>query len=123
MGGGLKLFIRRHIEPQFYKTLWVLSAVLTISLVVLFANGPSQHYQWIVLCSAGLGVVLATIGWVWTGRVRIEMACKSNALLMLDRLSAPEVFTLKTKAYEYMRDYQDWRKTVKVTDLQCLLTN
>lgn len=63
----------------------------------------------IIFIGALLAIVLATIGWIWSGRMAILMSRKSNSLSLLERLSSAYVSELKGTVYKYISEYNDFQ--------------
>jgi Domain of unknown function (DUF4760) len=101
-------FALRYIEPRFYGALWLLGAALLASLIGLLIHDIKGNKDGIILVASLLGVDLATIGWMWTGRLTADMARRTNALALLQRLSGADVDNWKNKVYPYIAEYRKW---------------
>lgn len=64
----------------------------------------------ITLVAAMLAIIIATIGWIWSGRMAILMTRKTNALALLQRINSPEVNALKDKVYPYIEAYDKFKR-------------
>lgn len=65
----------------------------------------------IIFLGAMLAITLATIGWVWSGRMGILMTRKTNALSALERLGSLEVNNLKDVVYPYIEAYDEFKRS------------
>lgn len=64
----------------------------------------------IIFLGAVLAIIVGTIGWMWTGRMSILMARKTNALAILERLSSDYVSSLKKNVYPYVALYAEFQE-------------
>lgn len=107
----MKEFARKFIEPNFYKGLWIAAAALLLTAAILLGlgikYGLDTYYPWIVLITALSGVVLATLGWIWTGRLQIQMQRDTNALSLLARIHEVDTYDIKEVVYQYILAYED----------------
>jgi hypothetical protein len=108
--GGLKNFAIRHLEPRFYGALWCLGAVAIVVIAVLAYNDVAGNKDEIAFAGAMLAIVIATIGWIWSGRMSIMMARKTNAIGLLQRLATPEINELKDDVYPYIEAYDKFKR-------------
>ncbi|MEO8374271.1 MAG: hypothetical protein ABI471_03535 [Sphingomonas bacterium] len=65
----------------------------------------SRFKDIIIFIGGMLALIAGTIGWMWSGRMSILMARKTNALAVMERLSSTYVASLKVKVYKYVAEY------------------
>jgi hypothetical protein len=106
-----KKFAIKHLEPRFYGALWCVGASIFAAMVILAIADANIHREKIVFLAGGLAIVLATIGWIWSGRMGIIMARKTNALQMLARISGPDVNKIKEIVYPYIEKYEEFKRS------------
>lgn len=104
-----KKFTIKHLEPRFYGALWVLGTLTIVAIIGFGIYDYSASREKIIFLSAQLALIIATIGWMWSGRMNILMARKTNAIALLERLSSSHVSELKAKVYPYIADYNDFQ--------------
>lgn len=110
MLAAIKKIAIRHLEPRFYGALWV-CGVLTLGAIAIFASmDMSIHKDKIIFLSAQLALIVATIGWMWSGRMNVLMSRKTNAMNLLERLSSDHVSVLKGKVYPYIAAYSEFQE-------------
>ena len=76
--------------------------------MALLNPGPDRNR--IVFLGGVLTITMATIGWIWSGRMTILMARKTNALAMLQRIGSPDVNKLKDVVYPYIEEYDKFKR-------------
>ena len=88
----------------------------------------AENKDEITLLAGLLALVIATIGWLWSGRMAIMMSRKTNAIAALQRISGPEIGLVKDKVYPYMEAYDKFKRSdcgdrpvMPETDVQRLL--
>lgn len=79
-------------------------------MIALTARDRAGFREEITLLAALLALIIATIGWIWTGRMAILMSRKTNALALLQRLGSPDVNALKDVVYPYMEEYDKYKR-------------
>ena len=79
-------------------------------MCVLAAMDAGRFKEEIVFLGAILALALATIGWIWSGRMGVLMTRKTNALHLLERLSSDYVSSLKKKVYPYIAAYNEFQE-------------
>ena len=125
-----KNILVKHLEPRFYGALWYVGAAIAATMAILTAVDRAVYREEIIFLGALLAIVLATIGWIWSGRMGVLMARKTNALGLLERLSSDYVSQLKTSVYSYMEEYNEFladdcskpRPTMPVREIEQLLS-
>lgn len=70
----------------------------------------SSFREEITLLAGLLAITVATIGWIWSGRMAILMSRKTNALALLQRIGSPEVNKLKDEVYPYIEAYDGFKR-------------
>ena len=78
-----------------------------MTLYLVFSDAET-NYKWIVLTTSVAGACLATVGWMWTGRVNLAMMQSTNALHLLARSNENSIFALKEKVYPYIQEYENF---------------
>ena len=70
----------------------------------------STYKEEVTLLAALLALTVATIGWLWSGRMGILMARKSNALSLMERISSVDVNKIKASVYPYIEAYDKFKR-------------
>lgn len=112
---AIKRFAIKNLEPRFYGALWFLALVVCVAIGILLAKDANGYKDDITLLAAVLAIDVATIGWIWTGRMAILMARKTNALALLERISSPEINQIKEKVYPYIEEYDRFKRSDSAT--------
>lgn len=99
-----------HLEPRFYGALWFAGAATIVAMITLTACDRGAYKEEITLLAAMLAITVATIGWIWSGRMAIMMTRKTNALAALERLGRSEVNDLKDVVYPYIEAYDKFKR-------------
>jgi len=79
-------------------------------MIGLTAWDRSAYREEITLLAALLAITVATIGWIWSGRMVILMARKTNAMALLERIGGPDVNSWKSKVYPYIEAYDKFKR-------------
>lgn len=79
-------------------------------MVTLTYVDRALYREEIIFLGALLAMALATIGWIWSGRMSLMQVRKTNALALLERLSSEHVSALKIKVYAYIADYNEFQE-------------
>jgi len=80
------------------------------AMIVLAWFDPARYREEISLLAALLALSIATIGWLWSGRMAILMARKTNAIAVLERLSGQHVAEIKGVVYPYIEEYNRFKR-------------
>lgn len=80
-------------------------------MIILGINNAGLYKDEITLLAGLLALTIATIGWIWSGRMAILMARKTNALALMARISSAEVNAIKEVVYPYIEKYDNFKKT------------
>ena len=105
-----KEFAVNHLEPRFYGALWYIALAMLIAMAIMGWEDRTRFREEIVFTGALLAIVVATIGWIWSGRMTILMTRKNNALALLERLSSEYVSGLKKVVYGYVSEYNEFQE-------------
>lgn len=109
MINGIKRVAINHLEPRFYGALWITGSLMILAIFIMAFYDRSNLREEIIFVGALLAIVLATIGWIWSGRMTIIMARKTNAIHLLERISSEHVSGLKTVVYPYIQEYDNYK--------------
>ncbi len=82
---------------------------MILAIFIMAFYDRSNLREEIIFVGALLAIVLATIGWIWSGRMTIIMARKTNAIHLLERISSEHVSGLKTVVYPYIQEYDNYK--------------
>jgi hypothetical protein len=80
-------------------------------MIILAYVDKSSYREEITLLAGLLAILIATIGWIWTGRAAIIMTRKTNAIAFLHHISGAEIALLKDVVYPYIEAYDEFKRS------------
>jgi hypothetical protein len=107
----VKAFAVHQIEPRLYGALWFSALALSGWLICVGILDAPAYAERMKFVAGILTVNIAMIGWIWSGRMTILMARKTNAVNALNHLRSSEVTRLKDVVYPYIELYDQFKRS------------